>query len=580
MKKFLAALLCLTMLLPMAALATDVDTDDAVVVTSELMPLKKGDKGDAVRALQTRLKDARYYGGKVTGQYLGQTAQAVAKVQEAYGLNKTGDADRETLEVIYGDLFRPLKKGDEGKDVSRLQTRLSELGYYAEKVSARYLDKTVAAVSAFQEINGLEKTGKADVKTQQKLFGQDAAAPTPDPNATPRPTPEPTEQPDTTFPGKLAYGAKGKAVKQIQEQLKRLGYFDRAKTTEGFYRHTQAALEAFQKQNGLRANGIVDETTWNALYAPDAARPQDTPKPSPEPVPPPYYVEVDVENQLVKVFARNEQGEYKDLVRTMWCSTGTTAFPSTVGEHVLTGRRARWAEFPNWGYSKAQYWLAITRDIAFHSVTYKANDIKAVSMKSVNALGRRASHGCIRLTVQDAKWMYENVGAGTVVNIYENAPKDPELKAASKPGAYSKDLYMHPITPTPQPLPEYDGNAAPQGEIKALKNGAKGDTVYWLQRKLKDLGYYAGTATGTYLDGTKQAVAAFQKANGLKSTGTADKATLEALYAMTEPEEPAPTPMPTDAPEEAVEAAAEPSPAAVSAHGQTPSAAPAVTQAP
>lgn len=574
MKRTLVFLLLLAMLLPVGqAFATeDTDVNEATLVTSEMNEMKSGDKGEGVRALQTRLKDVRYYPGKVTGNYLNQTVAAVKKVQEAYGLPVTGDADRATLEVIFGDCHRPLAKGDEGKDVARLQTRLSELGYYTGKVSGRYIDGTAAAVSAFQKLNGLDSTGKADVATQQKLYDVSAEMPTPDPDATPAPTPAPTEVPDKTFPGRLSYGSKGKAVRQLQEQLKWLGYFDRAKTTEGFYKHTHAAVETFQKQNGLKANGIVDETTWNALYAEDAARPGDAPKPSPEPTPPPYYIEVDVENQLVKVFSRDESGEYTNHVRTMWCSTGTAAFPSDVGRHVLTGRRARWAEFPNWGGGKAQYWLKVTDSVAFHSVLYSANDSKAVNMKSVGKLGRRASHGCIRLTLQDAKWLYMNAGAGTVVNIYEGAPKDPELKAASKPGTYSKKLYAHPITPEPEPMPAYDPARPPEGDMRTLKTGVKGADVYWLQMKLKELGFYSGTATGTFLEGTKAAVIAYQRANGLKASGAADTRTLEKLYADTlaAHAESVPTPLPTD----------EPMPAPTGTPAPTGSPAPDMTPAP
>ena len=38
---------------------------------------------------------------------------------------------------------------------------------------------------------------------------------------------------------------------------------------------------------------------------------------------------------------------------------------------------------------------------------------------SVRKLGRRASHGCIRLTVEDAKWIYDNCPAGTTVIIQD-----------------------------------------------------------------------------------------------------------------------------------------------------------------
>ena len=115
------------------------EEDEVVIITSELKELKYGDKGDEVRALQTRLRDVKYYTAKVTGNYYKSTTEAVKKVQEAYALPVTGEADAATLQIIYGDCHRPLKSGSEGKDVSRLQTMLGELGYYAGNISGKYL---------------------------------------------------------------------------------------------------------------------------------------------------------------------------------------------------------------------------------------------------------------------------------------------------------------------------------------------------------------------------------------------------------------------------------------------------------
>ncbi|MBQ9252028.1 MAG: peptidoglycan-binding protein [Clostridia bacterium] len=53
--------------------------------------------------------------------------------------------------------------------------------------------------------------------------------------------------------------------------------------------------------------------------------------------------------------------------------------------------------------------------------------------------------------------------------------------------------------------------------------------VKTIQKKLKSLGYYSGSIDGDYGSGTKKAVIAFQKANGLKQTGNVNSATLEKL---------------------------------------------------
>lgn len=84
-----------------------------------------------------------------------------------------------------------------------------------------------------------------------------------------------------------------------------------------------------------------------------------------------------------------------------------------------------------------------------------------------------------------------------------------------------------------------------------MKVGTEGEDVFWLQMKLKELGYYSGTVTGQYREGTKAAVKEYQKANKLGSSGNADIKTLTFLYEQTAVSTtPAPTPLPTDRPED------------------------------
>ena len=107
-----------------------------------------------------------------------------------------------------------------------------------------------------------------------------------------------------------------------------------------------------------------------------------------------------------------------------------------------------------------------------------------------------------------------------------------------------------------------------------MKKNSSGEDVWWLQAKLKELGYYGGTVTGTYLGGTVDAVKAFQKAVGLKADGIAGAATWEKLY---EQELATPTPIPTPSPTPEVIATpvATPTPTATA----TPSPAPATDEA-
>ena len=79
-------------------------------------------------------------------------------------------------------------------------------------------------------------------------------------------------------------------------------------------------------------------------------------------------------------------------------------------------------------------------------------------------------------------------------------------------------------TPAPGPT------VAPPERIILLKSGASGEEVRILQARLKELGYYDGEPDGQYGPGTKAAVQAFQKRNGLSVDGMAGPQTQDRLY--------------------------------------------------
>ena len=378
-----------------------------------------GDESDAVKELQTRLKALCYYRGPLSGEFGSLTRDAVKAVQEAYGLPVTGKADPDTLSVIYGECYRPLQYNDQGEDVERLQERLGELGYYTGKVSGKYLNGTKEGIMTFQGEFGLPETGKADVETLHILF---SAIVRPTASPSPMPSPTPTLGPRQPFSKTLKYGSTGDDVQKVQQRLMDLGFFTFYKTTQGYYRQTQEAVQAFQEYNGLFVTGQVDESTWNALFNDETVVPQSgEPKPTPEPVPVPYRIEVDVNNQITKIWQYDpETRDYTIHLKSFLCSTGTKSNPSGVGTDTLTDRRSRWCFFSKWGGSKAQYWVKIDEEIAFHSLIYADYDEMTLKTSSYDALGKRASHGCIRLTVADAKWIYDNCPIGTKVVINDS----------------------------------------------------------------------------------------------------------------------------------------------------------------
>ena len=498
--------------------------------------LQYGDTGDDVLALQTRLKELKYYTGNLSGRFKEGTRKAVETFQADFDLDQTGVADLRTLSILFSLSHRPLRFGSSGDDVKQLQTQLTELGYYKGKISGNYLEATQKAVEQLQKKNGLEVNGVADADLQdmiqeRRVLGKNDSA---DDTSSPEPnlsnflvddneTGVAVADEPVAFTKKLKSGSRGKLVKQMQQRLAELGYYE-GPISGNYQKYTIRAVKAVQTQNGLESTGVVDETTWNLIFNDvHVVLPGATPKPTPEPTPVPFHIVVDVENQVTSVYGRDENGEYTVVVRQMLCSTGKKATPSSVGDWVLNGRHATWCIFPKWGNSYARYWTRINSDIAFHSPIYTSVSNSAMKIESYKALGRRASHGCIRLAVWDAKWIYDNIGKGTVVSIVEGMAPDPELRDALKLPPLDKK-YCTPInTPVPTAEPEYSIANKPELGGMILKEKSENAAVYWVQRTLKNLGYYDTKCTGKMLKKTVNAVKAFQKDQGQYPGGTVNQ---------------------------------------------------------
>ena len=580
MKKWICLLLTLLLCCAVGISAIseeDDDGDDSVKVpvdvpdeeeeespqgpATELRELKSGSEGDDVLFLQLRLKDLGYFQGETDGKYGESTRAAVDEFQKDNvnkGLQPTGIADISTQILAASAKYRGLRYGSEGEDVKELQTRLTALGYYTGKISGKYLEGTQNGIKQFQKNNSLEVTGIADPLTQETVFSGDAvsrhdvADPTPTPfndlswylvDESDSGVPMPAEP--VIYTKALKKGSKGDAVKQLQERMQLLGYFDGP--VSGNYQDKSAkAVRKIQEQNGMKATGQVDETTWNLIFNnPGIVMPDQTPKPTPSPEPVPFAITVDVRNQIVSVYTRDEEGNYTIPVRQMLCSSGKVGTPSPVGDWVLNGRKANWCYFPKWG-DYARYWTRINAKVAFHSPIYSSPSTKAMKTNSYKMLGNRASHGCIRLSVPDAKWIYDNVGAGTVVSIREDLPVDEELKEALK---YEKPKTPNATPPPVTPEPAYIREAVP--EIRGtLSHGSRSEAVYWVQCRLKELGYYRTKCTGHMMSRTVQAVKDFQQDYGFRQNGYVDQ---NLINAMAEAEKI--TPEPQEIPE------AEPTPA-------------------
>lgn len=128
----------------------------------------------------------------------------------------------------------------------------------------------------------------------------------------------------------------------------------------------------------------------------------------------PYLIAVNREMNTVTVFARDEDGRYTVPYKAFVCSVGD----DTPTGYFYTLERYRWQDLYDnaWG----QYATRIVDHILFHSVPYYSKDPSDLEYDQYNLLGTHASLGCVRLTVEDAKWIYDNTEEGFPCVIYDD----------------------------------------------------------------------------------------------------------------------------------------------------------------
>lgn len=326
-----------------------------------------------------------------------------------------------------------MQSGSSGDDVKTLQTHLRLLGFMTGSADGHYGPKTAAAVQKLHAyLSALNAQAEEESTPAEDTNISPAAAPA-DSDTSENTAPQDTQAPDEETPAysgavdqalwdflteggfsvyqkTVASGSSGLDVERVQTRLVTLGYLSNADGSAG--RQTVSAIRAFQSANGLSADGVAGKRTQTVLFSSSAKRYVKPAAPSKR-----YMLKIDTAKQRVYAYAwSTKSGSYSDLARTMVCSTGKDATPTPKGTFTSTSPVARWGYFPKYDVW-AQYLYRINGSILFHSVLYTDSNEDSLISGSLYKLGTKASHGCVRLSVADAKWIYNNCPPGTTVKV-------------------------------------------------------------------------------------------------------------------------------------------------------------------
>jgi lipoprotein-anchoring transpeptidase ErfK/SrfK len=118
-----------------------------------------------------------------------------------------------------------------------------------------------------------------------------------------------------------------------------------------------------------------------------------------------YSIIVDLSDQRVYVF------KDKQLLKTIICSTGEDETPTPIGTYLVGYRGSHF--YTGYKNSVICYnWVRFNNNFLFHSVLF--NTKGEIYQWEADRLGTKASHGCIRLPLEDSKWIYDNILRGSL----------------------------------------------------------------------------------------------------------------------------------------------------------------------
>jgi len=220
-------------------------------------------------------------------------------------------------------------------------------------------------------------------------------------------------------------GDNGYKVKEIQQKLNKFGY--KLKVDGDFGLLTYYAVIDFQMRNNLLKDGIVGNLTLKKLDMP--VTPGTTYKPPGTQIATTksalskdelekfinsknmdsltsYLIWIDLSHQRVNVFSGSNKKW--DLVKSMVCSSGKASTPTVKGNFTV-GNKGGY--FIADGGARCKYYTQIRGNYLFHSVLYDNKGNHIID----STLGVPVSHGCVRLSLENAKFIYDKIPAKTAI---------------------------------------------------------------------------------------------------------------------------------------------------------------------
>ena len=515
--------------------------------TSGYVDLEYGDKSDAVKRLQQRLKELGYFDHTATGKYYSETEAAVKRFQAALGLTQTGVATASLQTKLFASnapmaqetaspsvtqapstdgKYTTLTRGSTGEEVRALQKRLIALGYLTGKADGDYGKATENAIKLFQKSIGYNENGTATEAVQEYLFSPYAPTYTaPASTATGAPA-QPTQAPAQTEYTELRHGDTGDAVKRLQKRLKELGYFN-GEIGGNYLDKTEAAVKLFESAIGWNTDGVATVVLQQYLFSAQA----------------PAY-------DVAAGYGTLEKGDTGAAVKKLQqrlIDLGylTGKADGDFGAKTKTALEAFQAAI---GLSPTGVADPDTQEYLYASTAPSAptaqpsQPTQAPSTSGYQTL----SYGVSGEAVKNLQRRLKELGyfSGNVAGNYKDLTQAAVVAFQqaigwTADGIATPELQEYLFSsnaPSASSDPGDTGDTGDDGSYTALTYGEQNSRVKRLQQRLIELGWLSGGADGEFGQNTLNAVTALQYRFGMEQSGIATVELQERLFAADAPE--------------------------------------------
>lgn len=277
----------------------------------------------------------------------------------------------------------PISMYEPSDELLAVQALLRRWGFYAGEIVSAPGDDLAIAVSEFRSYLSIptESAAEIDYETAEAMFYG-----------------------FSPLTSTISWPSPAKDIIRVQRRLSALSYYEGA--IDGVWDDSlSAAVARFQADHNIVELDAGFETQ-SLLFSDRCELTVDLSKG--------YKIIVSIKGHYVSILGWANGGWNKE-VKHFVCSCGAKKTPTPKGDFKLIERSGSWHQLNAEGWCRYAY--RVHRYVYFHSWLYAFKGDTKIRQNSKELLGQNVSHGCIRMSVDDCKWLYENCEPGTPVHI-------------------------------------------------------------------------------------------------------------------------------------------------------------------